>query len=92
MDITTIKDMMTVILFLISVYGWWKSANKDSVKQVEQFTKLNWKMDTMCQSQNDIKDDVRALKKSNYDTDRMITIINEQIKAINKRIDDLEEK
>lgn len=92
MDINQIKDICTLILFGISVWGWYRSSMKDGEEQVKQFTKVNWKLDTVCQSQTDIKDDIRELKKNSNDTDKRLSIIEEQIKVANHRIDDLERK
>lgn len=92
MDIEQIKDIIYIVLFAISVYGWWHGRDKEKSDRTEQFVKINWKLDAVCQSQTDIKDDVRELKKNTTDTDKRLTVIEEQIKVANHRIDDLERK
>lgn len=84
------KDIAYLILFAISVYGWWHGRDKEKSDRIEQFVKINWKLDTMCQSQTDIKDDVRELKKLSSDTDKRLTLIEEQMRVANNRIDTLE--
>lgn len=89
-NLVNIKDIMTILLFAISVYGWWHSRDKEKADRTEQFVKINWKLDAVCQSQTDIKDDVRELKNTSSNTDKRLTVIEEKMKVANKRIEDLE--
>jgi len=90
MNVTLLKDYAYLILFAISVYGWLHGRDKDKSDQTEQFVKINWKLDSLCQAQTDIKDEIRELKKTSGETDRRLTVLEEQIKVANHRIDDLE--
>ena len=90
MDMTTIKDVITLVLFAISVYGFMSGRAKDGESRSEQFTKLNVKLDNLCQSNTAIKDSLRDLEKSTQAQGTDIAIMKEQIKVANHRIDDLE--
>lgn len=92
MDITTIKDLMTIILFGISVWGWNRTKNQDNNKLTEQFTKLNWKMDENCRTLSSMDKAVEKLSDSVNNFSTRITLLEEQIKVANHRIQELEEK
>lgn len=92
MDLSTIKDYAYLVLFAISVYGWYHGRDREKSDRTEQFVKINWKLDALCQSQTDIKDDLRGLKKLSAETDKKLALLEKQIKVANHRIDDLEKR
>lgn len=92
MDLSLIKDYAYLILFGISVYGWYHGRDKEKSDRTEQFVKINWKLDTLCNSQTDIKDDIRGLKGMSAEVDKKIALLEEQLKVANHRIDDLEKR
>lgn len=90
MDVQTIKDLITVLGFIILIWNQNRTSQKDAEDKAAQWVKVNMKLDTLCQSNTDIKDDLRDMKKENASLVNDVSILKEQIKVINHRIDDLE--
>lgn len=86
------RDIFSIILFAISVYGWWSGRNKELTERTAEFVKVNLKLDQLCQSQTVIKDDMRELKKSTTEADKRILLLEQQVAAHEKRIEMLERK
>lgn len=92
MDLTTIKDLITIAGFLILLWNQNRTSRKDTEDKTANWIKVNLKLDAVCQSQTDIKDDIRDLKKASSATDKRLALLEEQIKVANHRIDDLEKE
>lgn len=90
MDLQTIKDLITVIGFIILIWNQNRTSQKDTEEKAANWVKVNMKLDTLCQSNTDIKDDLRSMKKENAAIINEISVIKEQIKVANHRIEDLE--
>ena len=78
-----LKDIITILLFLISVAGWWSNTKKNSETEVKRFYKLESKIDRLCSEVNDlkvIKDDVNTL-------DRRVTRLESSIYKQTMRLD-----
>lgn len=90
MDLQTIKDLITVIGFIILICNQNRTSQKDTEEKAANWAKVNMKLDTLCQSNTDIKDDLRSMKKENAAIINEISVIKEQIKVANHRIEDLE--
>lgn len=90
MDINTIKDIITILGFAVLLWNQNRTSQKDTEDKAAQWVKINMKLDSLCQSNTDIKDDLRDMKKENASLVNEISVMKEQLKVMNHRIDDLE--
>ena len=86
----TLKDLITLIGFLLLLYNQNRSTKKDAEEKTANWVKVNLKLDTLCQSNTAIKDALRDLERGSQNMDKRLSILEEQIKVANHRIDDLE--
>lgn len=90
MDVQTIKDLITILGFVILIWNQNRSTQKDSEEKTTNWVKVNLKLDTLCQNNNDIKDDLREIKKESANLLNRVSVLEEQIKVCNHRLEDLE--
>ena len=90
MDLQTIKDLITILGFVILLWNQNRNRSKDVEEKTSNWIKVNIKLDQVCQSQTDIKDGLRALEHDSNNNKLRLSVLEEQIKVANHRIDDLE--
>ncbi len=97
------QTVITVVLFLISVINFWtaykNNSKKDVEKETERNAKINWKLDQLCKSIDDVKIDGKGMTKMLSDlTNRIVDLeknnmINaHDIEDLKSRVEKLENK
>lgn len=80
-SIGSAQSVITIVLFLIAVINFWtaykNNSKKDIEKETERNTKINWKLDQLCKSIDDVK-----IESKN--TTHIIEKINDKIISIEK--------
>lgn len=95
-SIGSAQSVITIVLFLIAVINFWtaykNNSKKDVEKETERNAKINWKLDQLCKSIDDVKVDGNSMYKLLADlTNRLVEL--EKVNLVNTHdIDDLKSR
>lgn len=90
LDGLTARDIITLVGFLFLLWNQNRTAKKDVEEKTGNWVKVNLKLDTLCQSQTTIKEELREVSKMTAGFETRISVLEEKVKVANKRLEDLE--
>ena len=91
-----ITILVSVVSVAFAIYFGLKSNRREDVKVIEERAtknaEINYKLDAISGTVNDIKYDISATRKKVEDIDKRLVIVEQSSKSAHHRIDRLEEK
>ena len=94
---------ITVILFMISCGNFWlsrKAAVQNETKELdenafsirESLIKTNVKLDNICATMTELRTDIKNMNRELQDMDKRVTVVEQNLKTIWRKVDELKEK